>query len=75
MSEVLTIHELQKISLETMRENGFETRFPPAVLAELEVLRDKPLSESQKIEVLAEYPYDFVLPMKKWNKDFVRSEK
>ncbi|HSL45298.1 MAG TPA: M24 family metallopeptidase [Anaerolineales bacterium] len=28
-----------------------------------------------KIELLAEYPYDFVLPMKKWNKDQVRSEK
>jgi VacB/RNase II family 3'-5' exoribonuclease len=52
MSEILTISELQKISAETMRDNGFETHFPPEVLAELNFLKTKPLSDDSEIRDL-----------------------
>ena len=52
MSQSLTVSALRKISLDTMRENGFQTEFPPDVFDELNSLKDKPLPQDSSLKDL-----------------------
>ncbi len=52
MSQTLTVSELRNISLDTMRENGFQTEFSPEIFDELNSLKQRPLPQDSSIKDL-----------------------
>jgi len=52
MNQILTVSDLRKISEETMVENGFQTDFPSEIFDELNILKNKSLSEDASIKDL-----------------------